>query len=220
MKKMATASELSPTRTELMKLRKREALAKTGHDLLEEKMDALIMELFASLRRIQELRAKTFEQLGKAHRALSLCFAELGTQETVQAARESVKILELNVSTRNLMGIVLPVLEKPSAVRNAVGRGYSLHDTSTVLDSAAREFEAAVEMLVPLAEAEAEALAIAEELETTKRRVNALEYVLIPRLREAIKFIMMRLDELERENFSRLKRIKKIMEEREWIQSA
>jgi V/A-type H+-transporting ATPase subunit D len=217
---MATASELSPTRTELIRLRRREALAKTGHDLLEEKMDALVMELFSVLRRMQELRASAFDQLERAHRALSSCFAAMGTQETVQAARETVKSVELEVSTRNLMGIVLPVIERPSAVRNALGRGYSMHGTSALLDRAALEFEKALELLVPLAVAEAEAFAIAEELESTKRRVNALEYILIPRLREAIKFIMMRLDEIERENFSRLKRIKKIMEEREWTRSA
>lgn len=216
---MATASELSPTRTELIRLRKREALARTGHDLLEEKMDALVVELFASLRKIKDLRKRAFEQLGRAHRALSLCFADIGTQETIQAARECTKGADLETSTRNLMGIVLPVLEGHSALRDALSRGYSLHDTSSLLDAAAKEFEAALDLLVPLAEAEAEALAIAEELEATKRRVNSLEYVLIPRLREAIKFIMMRLDEMERENFSRLKRIKKIMEERSWTQS-
>ncbi|MEM2874769.1 MAG: V-type ATP synthase subunit D [Candidatus Hadarchaeales archaeon] len=217
---MATATELSPTRTELMKLRKRESLAKTGHDLLEEKMDALIMELFSVLRRIQELRGTAFKQLEKAHRALSLCLAAVGTKETLQAAREGTGEIEIDASTRNLMGIVLPSLEKISAIRTASGRGYCLHSTSAHLDTAAREFEAAVEMLVPLAEAEADAMGIADELERTKRRVNALEYILIPRLREAIKFIVMRLDEIERENFARLKRIKKIMEERGWERRA
>ncbi|GAH98156.1 unnamed protein product, partial [marine sediment metagenome] len=82
-------------------------------------------------------------------------------------------------------------------------------------DEASREFERALKLLIGLAELEGSAFAIARELEKTKRRVNALEYILIPRLKEAIKFIVMKLDEMERENFIRLKRIKAMLEERE-----
>ncbi|MDI6642478.1 MAG: V-type ATP synthase subunit D [Candidatus Hodarchaeaceae archaeon] len=211
---MAAALAVSPTRMELMKLRKRVGLAQRGHDLLKEKMDALVMEFFEVLRRIQDSRAKALEQLSKAHRALSNCFAVMGTLETMQAARETKRELQLEISTRFIMGITVPAVEVGEVERNAVARGYSLHMTSSELDEASREFERALKLLVELAELEASAFAIAKELEKTKRRVNALEYILIPRLRGALKFIMMRLDEMERENFTRLKRIKAILEER------
>jgi V/A-type H+-transporting ATPase subunit D len=210
---MATALAVSPTRMELMNLRKRLNLAQRGHDLLKEKMDALVIEFFEVFRKIQESRTKALEQLSIAHRALSNCFALMGTLETVQAARETKRELQIEISSRYLMGIGIPAVELGEAQRNALTRGYSLHMTSSVLDEAAREFERALGLLVELAETEAVAFAIARELEKTKRRVNALEYILIPRLKGALKFIMMRLDEMERENFTRLKRIKAIIEE-------
>lgn len=211
---MAVASAVSPTRMELMKVRKRVNLAQKGHDLLKEKMDALVMELFDVLKRIQESRVKALEQLSKAHRALSDCMAVLGTLETMQAENEAKKELQLEISARNVMGIAVPLVEVGEVERNAVTRGYSLLTTSSLLDTGAREFERALKLLIELAEFEAVALALARELEKTKRRVNALEYILIPRLKGILKYIMMRLDEMERENFIRLKRIKAIIEER------
>jgi V/A-type H+-transporting ATPase subunit D len=210
---MAAALAVSPTRMELMKLRKRLSLAQRGHDLLKEKMDALVIEFFDVFRKIQESRMKALEQLSTAYCALSNCFALMGTLETVQAARETKRELQIEISSHYLMGISIPAVEFGEAQRNALTRGYSLHMTSFVLDEAAREFERAIGLLVELAETEAAAFAIIRELEKTKRRVNALEYILIPRLKGALKFIMMRLDEMERENFTRLKRIKAIIEE-------
>jgi len=212
---MAVPLSVPPTRMELLKLRQRVGLAQRGHDLLREKMDALVIEFFEVVRRIQEARAKALEQLSVAHRALSMCFAIIGTLETKQASREAKRELQVEISTRHIMGIVVPAVEVEEIERNALMRGYGLHMTSSVLDEASREFERALNLLIELAELEGSAFAIARELEKTKRRVNALEYILIPRLKEAIKFIVMKLDEMERENFSRLKRIKAMLEERE-----
>lgn len=212
---MAVVLAVPPTRMELLKLRQRVGLAQRGHDLLREKMDALVIEFFEVVRRIQEARAKALEQLSVAHRALSMCFAIMGTLETKQASREAKRELQVEISTRHIMGIAVPVVEVEEIERNALMRGYGLHMTSSVLDEASREFERALKLLIELAELEGSAFAIARELEKTKRRVNALEYILIPRLKEAIKFIVMKLDEMERENFSRLKRIKAMLEERE-----
>ncbi len=211
---MAVPLAVPPTRMELLKLRQRVGLAQRGHDLLREKMDALVIEFFEVVRRIQEARAKALEQLSVAHRALSMCFAIMGTLETKQASREAKRELQVEILTRHIMGIAVPAVEVEEIERNALMRGYGLHMTSSVLDEASREFERALNLLIELAELEGSAFAIARELEKTKRRVNALEYILIPRLKEAIKFIVMKLDEMERENFSRLKRIKAMLEER------
>lgn len=205
---------VAPTRMELLKLKQRISLAQRGYDLLTEKKDALIIEFFEILRRIKEARVGAFEQLSASYRALSTCFAVMGTIETRQASKEAKRELQVDVSTRHVMGIVVPTLRVEKVERTALARGYSIHTTSSVLDEASREFEKALELLVELAELEESARAIAKELEKTKRRVNALDYIIIPRLRATVKFIAMRLDEMERENFSRLKRIKAIFEAR------
>jgi V/A-type H+-transporting ATPase subunit D len=198
---------------ELIKLRRRAALAQKGHDLLREKMDALIMELFEILGKIQEHRSKAVEQLMNAHRALSKCLAVMGTVETIGVVRESKRESQLGISPRFIMGVQVPTVEATTE-RGVLDRGYSLHTTTTALDSAAKEFELALKSLSELAELEAAAYALASELEKTKRRVNALEYIIIPKIKRSLKFIVMRLDEMERENFTRLKRIKAILEER------
>jgi len=212
---VAKAIGIAPTRMELLKLRQRVSLAQKGHDLLREKMDALVIEFFGIVRSIGEVRVKTMQQLSSAYRALSICFAMQGTIETYQAAREARKDVEVDISTRHVMGILVPVMAAKPVERHALARGYSVYATSSALDEASREFEKALESLIKLAELEEGARAIALELEKTKRRVNALEYVILPSLKSMVKFISMRLDEMERENFSRLKRIKAMLEARE-----
>jgi len=211
---VAQALAISPTRMELMKLRRRASLAKRGHELLREKMDALIIEFFEVLRRVREVRAKAFDQLSSAYKSLSMCMARMGTIETQQAANESKRELQIEASTRLVMGVLTPTLEVRKVERSALERGYSLYTTSPLLDEVARNFEVSLRLLIELAELEESARVIAGELERTKRRANALEYIIIPRLLDSIKFIVMRLDEMERENFSRMKRIKAMMERR------
>jgi len=199
---------------ELMKLRRRISLAQKGHDLLKEKMDALVMEFFGVLGKIQDARGKALQQLSSAHQELAKCLALTGTLETLEAAKESRREAQIEISTRFIMGIQVPTIEAGKIERGAMERGYDILMTSTSLDDAAEEFEKALKLLVELAELEASAYALAGELEKTKRRVNALEYIIIPGLKAALKFILMRLDEMERENFTRLKRIKAMLEAR------
>jgi V/A-type H+-transporting ATPase subunit D len=112
------------------------------------------------------------------------------------------------------MGVRVPVLELQETSRSVIERGYGLADTTSQLDEAAARFEEALAAVVQLAEVERSIKLLAKEIESTKRRVNALENVLIPRLEATVKYIKMRLDEMERENFFKLKRIKAIMEAR------
>jgi V/A-type H+-transporting ATPase subunit D len=177
-------------------------------------MDALVMEFFEVLRRIGEARKRALQQLSAAHSSLSICFATMGTIETSQASKEARRELQIEIATRYVMGIVVPSLEVEKIERDALTRGYSIHTTSSILDDTSKEFEKATGLLIALAELEESARALARELEKTKRRVNALEYIIIPRLEATVKFIAMRFDEMERENFSRLKRIKAMLEAR------
>ncbi len=216
---MAVATEkmasIVPTRMELIKLKKRVELAQKGHDLLKEKMDALIMEFFSVLKEIRGARNNVMKQLNDAHNSLSICFATMGTIETFQASKEVRSKIHVEMSKRNIMGVSVPTIQMEKMERDILNRGYSIHATSSAIDEASKNFEKVLEALVKLAEQEETARSIARELEKTKRRVNSLEYIILPRLKWTIRFITMKFDEMERENFARLKRIKAMIEARE-----
>jgi V/A-type H+-transporting ATPase subunit D len=207
---------LSPTRMELIRLRRRIELAQKGHDLLEEKMDALMMEFLGLARRIRVLRKEAFAELLEAHQKLLKCMAWMGTLETVEASLESLRETEIEIASRSIMGVRVPMVQAVKISRKPVERGYSLHTSSALLDEAASKFEEVLSKLCELAELEEAIRRIGWELERTRRRVNALEHILIPRLRSAVAFISFRLDEMERDDFIRLKRIKAMLEAREW----
>jgi V/A-type H+-transporting ATPase subunit D len=109
------------------------------------------------------------------------------------------------------MCVVVPVIDSETAKRTLVQRGYGFVDTSAKLDEAARGFEESIVLILELAEIEKTITLLAGEIESTKRRVNALEHIIIPRLEKTVRYIEMRLEEMERENFVRLKMIKQSM---------
>ena len=118
------------------------------------------------------------------------------------------EIANAKFETKNIIGIKVPEIALESDERNLGNRGYSPITTSASLDEAAGKFDNALSLVVQMAEVEKTIELLATEVEKTKRRVNALEYIVIPRMKNTSKFIRMRLDEMEREDFSRLKKIK------------
>jgi V/A-type H+-transporting ATPase subunit D len=207
---------INPTRMELLKLKTKVKLAHKGHRLLKQKRDALIIEFFNILEQAKGIRKQTEEELAAAFRELLLAEASLGTLRVAEAslAVQPSGGIE-RIESRNIMGIRVPTLELKEIRRTLLERGYGLTTTSSRLDEASRRFEAVLKTIGELAEIEKSIRLLAEEIEKTKRRVNALENVLIPRLDATVKYIKMRLDEMERENFFKLKRIKALIEERE-----
>ncbi|MBI5253808.1 MAG: V-type ATP synthase subunit D [Euryarchaeota archaeon] len=203
---------VNPTRMELLKLKTKLTLAVKGHRLLKQKRDALIMEFFNILEEVKEKRKKTEEELAKAFKSLILAEATLGAIKVSDAAMAVAATNGLDVESRNIMGVKVPVLNLGETKRSLLERGYGLVDTSSQLDDAAGKFEEALKTVAQLAETEKSVRLLAEEIESTKRRVNALESTLIPRLSSTVRYIRLRLDEMERENFFKLKRIKAIME--------
>jgi len=114
----------------------------------------------------------------------------------------------LEVQSKNVMGVVVPKIESSSVKKHITGRGYGIIGTSSRIDEAVDAYEVLVEKIILAAEIETTIKKLLDEIEKTKRRVNALEFKVIPELTEARDFIMLRLDEMERENTFRLKRIK------------
>ena len=207
---------VSPTRMELLRLRRREQLAVKGHDLLREKRDALIAEFLDVVGEVRDARMVAEENLKEAFEYLIIAQAGLGVEEVRQLSLMTAREIPMDFSMRSIMGVNVPIIELPEDLsREVTERGYSLMDSSSAVDSCAKRFEEALAKLIKLAELEEAVRNLAGEVEKTKRRVNALEYVMIPRLKTTRKYIQMRLEEMERENFTRLKKIKAILERKE-----
>jgi V/A-type H+-transporting ATPase subunit D len=186
---------------ELIALRKRRNIAQRGEDLLREKLDALMIEFFQFAREITALRAKTQDILNRTY----LKFAEtqmlMGSSQLEETSLTAQDRFDVDASTRNVIGVSIPDVEV--RLRPLEGYPYSMIGTSAKLDEAVVELSAAEEAIRRLAEA----------IAATKRRVNSLEYVVIPRILDTIRYIEMSLQERAREDFFRLKRIKTRLEE-------
>ncbi len=203
---------VNPTRMELLKLKDKVKLAEKGHKLLREKRDALVIEFFNILEEARGVRKNAEAVMKEAFERLVMAEAVMGAIKTAEAGMAVREASGLGIESRNIMGVKVPVLRLSETSRKVPERGYGLMDTSAILDEAAAKFEESLKLVVRLAETEESIKLLAEEIESTKRRVNALENIVIPRLRATVKYIKMRLDEMERENFFKLKRIKAFME--------
>ncbi len=200
--------DVKPTRSELISIKRRIALSERGYNILKMKRDGLILEFFKVLQQAKESRGALQERYERAMKAIALANTVEGAI-AVKAAAFSVRDTpEIAVRSRNIMGVVVPEIESSSVKKSLVDRGYGLLGTSSVIDETADAFEDLLEAIVEAAEIKTTMKRLLDEIETTKRRVNALEFKVIPELTEARDFIKMRLDEMEREELFRLKKIK------------
>jgi len=202
---------VNPTRMELLKLKDREKLAVKGHGLLKEKRNALIMEFFNILERVKGSRENVEKKLAEAFEDLTAAQISMGDLAVKKAAMSVTESVKVDIDSRSVMGVVVPLIDSETSKRTIVERGYGFMDTSAKLDEAAKKFEESIALIFELAEIEKTVILLAAEIESTKRRVNALEHIIIPRMENTVKYIEMRLEEMERENFVRLKMIKKAM---------
>ncbi|MEN4006543.1 MAG: V-type ATP synthase subunit D [Methanobacteriaceae archaeon] len=203
---------VNPTRMELLKLKNREKLAVKGHGLLKEKRDALIMEFFNILDRVKGSRENVENKLAESFEDLTAAQITMGDLAVKKAAMSVKESFKVDIDSRSVMGVSVPLIEAETSTKTLVERGYGFVDTSAKLDEAAMNFEESIKLIIELAEIEKTIVLLAAEIESTKRRVNALEHIIIPRMKNTVKYIEMRLEEMERENFVRLKMIKKAME--------
>jgi V/A-type H+-transporting ATPase subunit D len=205
---------VKPTRMELLKLRRRVKLADKGHRLLKEKRDALISEFMVVIKEYKDARKRVEENLKVAFYNLLMAEVLLGSRDLEQISGITLRDINVDFITKNIMGVSVPIMKVDNLIRRVHERGYGFLSTNAKLDDAAKNFEESILSIVKLAEIEESVRRIAEEVEKTKRRVNALEYIVIPRLKATIKRIEMRMEEIERESFLRLKKIKASLEAR------
>ena len=212
---------IKPTRMELLKLRQRIRLAKKGHRLLKEKRDALFSEFYKELKNAKQLRKEVEQLLDKAYLMLAIAQAQFGRLKVAEFASASARKTKLSVSfgERNIMGAHVPIIEAQNIKRNILERGYCITDSGSAVDEAARLFEEALEKLVKLAEKETALEKLAFEITKTRRKVNSLEKIVIPKMEGLEKYIRFRLEEREREMIFTLKKAKKKIEQRPQLQN-
>lgn len=206
---------INPTRMELLSLKNRTKLAVKGHGLLKEKRDALIKEFFDILDRVKGVREAAERSLKEANEDLleaQIAMGDLAVRKASLSVKESI---DVDIKSRSVMGVSVPVTNVKMEERSIIDRGYSFSDTTIQLDEAAKKFEESIKFLIELGEVEKTIFLLAEEIEATKRRVNALEHIMIPRFENTEKYIDMRLQEMERENFVRLKMIRSTIEKKD-----
>jgi V/A-type H+-transporting ATPase subunit D len=202
--------EARPTRMELIALRKRRRIAERGQDLLREKLDALMIEFFQFAREITALRTKTQDLLRRTYQKFAEAEMLMGASRLEETSFTSQDRYEVDASTRNVIGVLIPHVQVE--VKPLEGYPYAVIGTSSKLDEAASLMSEAVKNVVELSAAEAAIRRLAEAIAATKRRVNSLEYIVIPRISNTIRYIEMMLQERAREDFFRLKRIKTRLE--------
>ncbi|MDW7726349.1 MAG: V-type ATP synthase subunit D [Candidatus Methanoperedens sp.] len=205
---MAIKDNIKPTRSELIELKKKIKLSQSGHKLLKMKRDGLILELFEILEKAKDIRKEVEEQFALASLKIAIAKSVEGSVVVKSTAFALKDTPELQLVSRNVMGVVVPKIEASSVHKTLDQHGYGLIGTSSRIDEAVDSFEILVEKIILAAEIETTMKKLLDDIEKTKRRVNALEFKVIPELIEAQDFIILRLEEMERENTFRLKRIK------------
>jgi V/A-type H+-transporting ATPase subunit D len=202
------AKDVKPTRKNLMAIEDRIELSERGHDTLEKKRDGLIMEFMDILDQSQEVRDKLGSRYERAQRAINMARAMDGDVSVRGAAAALKEHPEITTQSKNIMGVVVPQIESSKVKKSLDERGYGVVGTSARIDEAAEAYEELLETIILAAEVETAMKKMLDEIETTKRRVNALEFTLLPQLYENQEYIEQKLEEQEREEIFRMKKIK------------
>ena len=203
------ATTVNPTRMELTRLKGRLKTAQRGHKLLKDKRDELKKQFMDVVRENRALRRKVEESLTRAHGSFTVAAALMSPEMLEQSLMLPKQSVGLEMSFQNIMSVDVPrysFTTKSAAAGEVYPYGFA--QTSGELDDAVDALSQVLEDLLRLAEVEKTSQLLAQEIERTRRRVNALEYVKIPQMQSDIKYIAMKLDENERANTIRLMKVK------------
>ncbi len=205
---------VNPTRMELSKLKKRLVTATRGHKLLKDKQDELMRRFIDLVKYNNKLRGEVEVNLQGAFKDFLMASAAISPEFLEEAISYPKESISLEVSEKNIMSVNVPVMNFVRKLEGDSGSiyPYGFYSTSSELDNSIEQLYLILPKLLELAEIEKSCQLMADEIEKTRRRVNALEYMTIPQLQETIKYIKMKLDENERGALSRLMKVKDMME--------
>ena len=206
------SATINPTRMELTRLKGRLKTATRGHKLLKDKRDELMKQFLEIVRRNRELRQKVEAGLERANAAFTVAAALMSPEMLEQALLYPKQSVELDMTSKNIMSVNVPVYsfhtrnEDPTEIYP-----YGFAQTSGELDAALEALSQVFQDMLELAQVEKTMQLLAADIEKTRRRVNALEYVMIPDFQQKIRYISMKLDENERGNITRLMKVKEMV---------
>ena len=223
---MAIAN-VNPTRMELTRLKKRLKTARRGHKLLKDKRDELMKQFLEVVKENKRLRIEVEQGITRMYGSFIVASAKLGSASVSEALMAPKTSGVLSVSSKNIMSVNVPLFsyEIKAASQNGAGGDdtdiypYGFAYTTADLDMAVEESTSLLPIMIRLAEVEKTADMLADEIEKTRRRVNALEYIMIPQFESKIKEITLKLEENERGNTTRLMKVKDMMIKAQFAQS-
>lgn len=203
---------VNPTRMELSNLKGKLTTATRGHKLLKDKRDELMREFIELVRQNKQLRREVEAEIAEANAHMQVARSIMSDEALNTALMLPIQEMSLNISEKNVMSVKIPVFEtklKSADASDIYSYGFAF--TSSDLDDAVKALSDVMPKLMKLAEMEKSCQLMATEIEKTRRRVNALEHVLIPNYQDTIRYIQMKLDENERSTTTRLMKVKDMM---------
>ncbi|MFA5867298.1 MAG: V-type ATP synthase subunit D [Actinomycetota bacterium] len=212
--------QASPTRTELLAKKAQIELAEQGRDLLKEKRDALIVEFMSVMDTVVRSSSRLGKVASEAYYTLTLAKAVDGTVAVRSASFATSGEVRIEVTGTHIMGVYVPEITKKSVRRTLLTRGYSPTAVSSRIDEMAEKYEEELDIILDIAAIETRLKRLGEEIQKTRRRVNALDNNVIPNLKEQVKYIQTTLEERAREDLFRLKKVKKAIEKKKALLQA
>ena len=203
-----SAHDVTPNRSVLLDLKKRIKLTQSGYKVLKMKRDGLIIEFFEVLEKARKMREGVSSDYESAMEKITIARAVEGEIAVKSAAYALKADPQVKLGSKSIMGMMVPKVEADVSKSTVLNKGYGVISTSAYIEEASKAFEKLLVTLVRAAEIETTMKKLLDEIERTKRRVNALEFKVIPELEDAQRFIKFRLEEMERENTISLKFLK------------
>jgi V/A-type H+-transporting ATPase subunit D len=200
--------DIPPTRMQLLRLKRRGVIARRGHKLLKDKQDELMRQILELINKIRDARLTIEDELRQAFSYFYFASSKQSPKATDEALLATTKSIDIDYTTERILNLKIPKFTKKISGGLI---GYGFMTTSGDLDIALLKIDQLISHLLELAELEKGLELLSTEVEKTRRRVNALEYILIPSIYETIKFINLKLSEIERGDLTRLMRVKEIV---------
>ncbi|QKQ98006.1 V-type ATP synthase subunit D [Candidatus Nanohaloarchaea archaeon] len=207
------SQDVKPTRSEELKLKEKIELAENGHEILEKKRDGLIHEFMEIIGDARDVNQELADLYSEARLKLLLAKVYDGEDTLLANTLHVENEPQIKAETQNIMGVVVPEIESESVQRTVTEREYGLTTSTSRIDSVADRYEELIEKIIQAAETQTKVLKLLDEIEKTKRRVNALEHKTIPEMKEDLDYVSQTLEESEREETFRMKKVKEMSEE-------